>query len=621
MKLVLAAVGRTIKTHKLTATVMILLSLLLGAVPVIKSTLESALIGAVDNALRDKSGKPGFGHALNPELSGEADLLERLTSTLFGGLTIGQAVIVYLGAIIAGGLLACLAAGFGGSLGGGFFQDLYRGALVKAFTSRRVPTDPTNPSGQQANALQMGANSLSSTASSSFSIMQTLVAIVISVGALATVSWSFLWLFVFVVLLLGLVAWRQARKLDHDREKLDLSRNKLTAYADDVLSQREVILTHERQDTYSKKLGDHATNLTGVSRRLGIGEKVFESLGGGVQDLGLVLVLVLALLTIDADSRIAGAYFVVSLYQRLSWNIRDLVSYYDEFQRSKSQSKTFLDLLGETSPLSTVDDGGAAGIASATSAIEFDKVRFGYSPDVTVLDGCTFSVPRGGMTLLVGPSGCGKSTISRLVIGFLSPSAGRVLVDGLSTQRWSREDLWQRLSYVPQNPHVLDESVRDNMFAPDGCSDEELLAALRQAGLDAHDVGWLSLRAKDLSPGQQQRLALARLLVDRSPIVVMDEPLTGVDVFTFNDLRASIDDFLRDQGRTVLVVSHRMAFTRHARHVVVLDAVGRVVEEGDPRVLVERGGVFARLLETARSENWDPAMTTGSAGVGAVASR
>jgi ABC-type multidrug transport system fused ATPase/permease subunit len=226
-------------------------------------------------------------------------------------------------------------------------------------------------------------------------------------------------------------------------------------------------------------------------------------------------------------------------------------------------------------------------------------VSFAYEtkPDELVLENCSFRVPSRQVTLIVGRSGSGKTTIARLLLGFLKPASGAIDVLGSELESWTGPGLRGQMSYVSQGDHVIDDSVGNNFFAGEDVDATRMRETLSRVGVRAD----LDSSATELSIGEKQRLSVARMLVDTSEIVIMDEPLSGVDVFTFRELLPHLLEFLHGE-RTVLMVSHRLAFAAHADHVVVLGDHGSVVEEGAPAELVRRGGHFAALYEAARVE-------------------
>jgi ABC-type multidrug transport system fused ATPase/permease subunit len=193
-----------------------------------------------------------------------------------------------------------------------------------------------------------------------------------------------------------------------------------------------------------------------------------------------------------------------------------------------------------------------------------------------------------------------------MLLKFLTPDEGEVKVRGRSTSSWDGEELLKEMSYLSQTGHVIDGTVRENLFVPDDVDDRVLADALRTVRLATTDEAALQLldtQARKLSEGQKQRLALARILVDQASIVVLDEPLAGVDAFTFAEVHRPMTEWMADPDRTVVMISHRLEFVSAATHLIVLGEDGSVVEQGTPADLRARpGGVFAALLDAGRHE-------------------
>jgi ABC-type multidrug transport system fused ATPase/permease subunit len=164
------------------------------------------------------------------------------------------------------------------------------------------------------------------------------------------------------------------------------------------------------------------------------------------------------------------------------------------------------------------------------------------------------------------------------------------------------------MSYVSQGDHIVDDTIRDNLswgFSKTGSiSPERMRDIIDVVAINTSNKGGdiLDLLAKDLSIGEQQRLSIARMMLDESEIVIMDEPLAGVDVFTIRDLLPHLTRLLRERNHTVVMISHRLAFAGCADHVVVLNGIGEVVEQGAPKDLILSNGVFASLHEAAVAE-------------------
>ena len=210
-----------------------------------------------------------------------------------------------------------------------------------------------------------------------------------------------------------------------------------------------------------------------------------------------------------------------------------------------------------------------------------------------------------GQTLaLVGPSGAGKSTVAKLLLRFHDPESGAVRLDGRDLRDLRLAPLRDTVALLLQDALVLDGTVRENVaYGRPDASDAELETAARAAGLDEVVAtlpdGWDTLvgqKGRRLSGGQRQRIAIARALLRDAPVLVLDEPTTGLDGDAARELLASLRELAA--GRTTIVISHDLLLAHDADLVAVLDG-GRLVEVGPPHELVAAGGEYARLTAAA----------------------
>jgi ATP-binding cassette, subfamily B, bacterial len=234
--------------------------------------------------------------------------------------------------------------------------------------------------------------------------------------------------------------------------------------------------------------------------------------------------------------------------------------------------------------------------------VAFEDVRFAYPTraEQPAADGLAFAVASGERVALVGPSGAGKSTVFQLLLRFYDPQGGRVLVDGVSVTTVDPAALRARMALVPQEPTIFAASVLENIrYGRPDAGEEEVRNAAQLASADGFirtlPQGYATLlgeRGVNLSGGQRQRLAIARAILKDAPILLLDEATSALDAESERKVQGALDRLM--EGRTTLVIAHRLATIRSADRILVMDR-GRIVEEGSHEALLAEGGLYARL--------------------------
>lgn len=580
-----------------------------GVLATAKSLLESAVINQAADALDVGDATVFWSGSFNgwPDAGDPTDLGLRVLALLDDvALTIGVVAGLYVAATVSSSVLSLLAVRIREAMDVELFRRLFADGLRAFMQTGGVERGPNEPGGVTG-AVQQGATAISgawAVAITSVQQLATLVSVILLVG---NVHPLFALAFLAVAVALAAVSQLQASRLATERELFDRERKDLLARTDDVLSYRDVLVAHEKDADYVGRLAGASERLADLNRRLTIRESVFGSLQGVVYDLGRLVVVGLVVLALAVGTDLAAVgdvYFFISLYYRLLGPVMALLAGYDSVRRSMSTSDYLLRLLREGAP--AAPGAGPAGSPPVQDdyVIRMSHVAFRY-PDQesgSVLTGCSFTIPRGGTTLLIGRSGSGKTTLARLILGFLVPDHGTVEVFGAQNRGLDRDALG-RMSYLAQARHFVEGTVDDNLFAAEAVSHDERVRVLLQVGLAATSgaaAALLGEEARALSEGEKQRLALARVLVDRSELAILDEPLSGVDALTLSEIDGPLHAWLTDPERSVLVISHRLEFALFARHVVILDG-GSVVETGDPaRLRADPSSTFRRMWDADR---------------------
>ena len=300
-----------------------------------------------------------------------------------------------------------------------------------------------------------------------------------------------------------------------------------------------------------------------------------------------------------------GLYSVlVFMTQRLLWPLTEVATVLDLYQRGRASTQRILALLAV--PVS-VPAGSTALARPVQGRIELRGVRAGYAEGPDVLHGIDLVVPAGETHAIVGATGSGKSTLLRLVLRFDDPRQGSVLLDGHDTRDLDWDSLRGSMAYVAQDVYMFAGTIADNIaYGRPDATREEVVAAAEAATardfVEATADGFDTLvgeRGVTLSGGQRQRLALARALLRRPSVLVLDEATSAVD----NETEAAIQRSLRVATRscTALVVAHRLSTVRQAHRIWVLDG-GRITEAGTHDELLAADGAYAALWRVQTGE-------------------
>lgn len=281
--------------------------------------------------------------------------------------------------------------------------------------------------------------------------------------------------------------------------------------------------------------------------------------------------------------------------------VQQLVQLYTQYQQARAAVGKIRGLL--TRAPSVPQKPGAIDLPPVRGEIVFEGLSFGYLPGVPVLQHVDLRIAPGETVACVGPTGAGKSTMAKLVTRFYDPTAGRVLIDGHDLRDVTLQSLRRQIGVVPQEPFLFVGTLRDNIaFSRPEASDEEVWAAIDQVGLrdlvERAPEGLDTLlheRGQSVSSGERQLLALARAFLAEPRVVVLDEATSNLDLHSELRVEAALDVLL--EGRTAILVAHRLSTAMRADRIIVVDD-GGIVESGSHDELIAAGGQYAAMFET-----------------------
>ena len=373
----------------------------------------------------------------------------------------------------------------------------------------------------------------------------------------------------------------------------------LASVAQETISAIHVVKVFSAEDRASERFRQHGERSLEAKRRVAQLEAQFGWAADVVAALGTAAVVVIGAERALSGAITPGDLIIFTAYPRRLYSpLKDLLREINKTQKALARAERVVAVF-ETDP-GVKDEPDARPAPRLRGTIDFEHVSFGYHPDQPVLRDLDLHVAAGLTVALVGATGAGKSSLAALVPRLYDVSCGRVLVDGTDVRHFTLRSLRSQVAVVLQESVLFHATVADNIaYGNPSASIGQVRAAARAARADefiqdlpeGYDT-FIGERGATLSGGQRQRIAIARALVRDAPIVILDEPTTGLDARTESLLVEALER-LRE-GRTTLVIAHNLSTIAHADLILVLEH-GRIVESGRHEDLLARGGLYSDL--------------------------
>lgn len=393
------------------------------------------------------------------------------------------------------------------------------------------------------------------------------------------------------------------KKVSPEFEICDENEGKLSAIVQENLTGVRVVRAFGREVYEKEKFDNQNRYYMGLWDRVNKMFCRYWSVADLIANLQIMLLVVFGAVFAIRGELSAGAYIAFLSYNGyLTWPIRQLGRVISEMSKAGVSLRRIEGILNAAPERD--EDGAEHVTTDYCGDIAFDRVSFSFDGKTPILEDVSFTVPAGSTVGILGGTGSGKSTLVRLLDRLypLPEGSGTISVGGIDIRRLRAAELRSNIGFVLQEPYLFSRTIGENLrLAKQTASDAELRAAAHIACLDSAVEGFPSgydtfvgERGVTLSGGQKQRAAIARTLVQDTPILIFDDSLSAVDTETDATIRARLAG--REGRATTLLISHRTATLMHTDRIVVLDR-GRVAEIGTHEELLAKNGIYRRIYD------------------------
>jgi len=418
-------------------------------------------------------------------------------------------------------------------------------------------------------------------------------------GVMLYLNWRFTLIALSVAPFLFLVVFSYTRRIKNASREVRKKEGEIVSVMQEVLSSIHVVKAFAREDYEQKRLEEESLEGVEIGLRARSLKAKLAPLVEVIVAVGTCLVLWFGARMVLSGALSAGSLVVFILYLGKMYKpMQQLSKMTDAYSKAVVGYERIREIFDTSNEIK--DMPGARRAPKFKGQIDFENVNFGYESATLVLKDLSFHIEPGQVAALVGPTGAGKSTIISLIPRFYDPTSGVVKVDGQDVRRFQQKSLRQQISFVLQETLLFHGPIWNNIaYGKPEATRAEILRAAEMANanefIDKLPDGYntiLGERGVTLSGGQRQRIAIARAIIRNTPILILDEPSSGLDAASEKLVFEALDRLM--EGKTSIVIAHRLSTIRRANCIFVLKD-GTVVERGNHDELMATGGLYSEL--------------------------
>jgi ATP-binding cassette subfamily B multidrug efflux pump len=533
------------------------------------------LIGASIDAIAANNGRVNF------------EMLERRAITLILVFSVDGALTFFQGWLMAG-------------VSQRIVLNL-RSALFKKLQKLPIAFFDLHPHGEVMSRLTNDIDNVSGTiAQSTIQLMYGIITIVGSLVMMFVLS-PYLTLVSIVAVPLVIILTRTiAKKTSELFKEQQAQLGKLNGQVEETISGIQVVKAFNCEGKVVAEFDAVNSRLCEVGLKAQIWSGFLMPLMNVINNIGFALIAIAGgILAIKSLITIGIIASFLSYSRQFARPLNDLANVFNLLQAGVAGAERVFEVLDEKEEES--DSANAILLEGSKGHVVFEKVGFSYRLDVPILKDVSFEAGEGSSTALVGPTGAGKTTIANLIIRFYDVTNGRILIDGRDIRDYTRDSLRKCFGVVLQDTYLFSGSIKENIrYGKPDAADEEIIEASIMANADSfirqlsnqYDT-LLSENGGNLSQGQRQLLAIARVILAKPSILILDEATSSIDTRTEHYIQDALLKIMH--GRTSFIVAHRLNTIRKADNIMVIDH-GEIIEEGSHERLVHQQGMYYRMF-------------------------